>query len=394
MLREDFIYPEGIYLDGNSLGLASRSSIKTIENRLKEWQTLAVNGWASWFGLSESLSTDLAKLVGAMPEEVITTGGITMNLHALLATFYKPTDTKKYIVATTLDFPSDLYALQSWTQHYGTELRLISSRDKYTLTDEDIEEAFQDDVALILLPTVLYGSGQLLDIKRYAKRAQEKNIILGVDAAHSIGALPHDFHDWNVDFAVWCSYKYLNAGPGACGGIFVHEKHFHRIPALKGWWGHQKHTVFEMRPYFTHEPGAAAYQISTPSILALAGLEGSLKEFKKVNILDIRKRSLELTTYLMELIDQHLPELEIITPRNEERRGGHVSVRHVHAHLLSLALRARNIVPDYRPPDILRMAPVAFYNTKLELDETVRVLRELLDNQGYMKFHDNVTDVV
>ncbi|CAF4308080.1 unnamed protein product, partial [Adineta steineri] len=291
-----------------------------------------------------------------------------MNLHSLLATLYRPTANKKIIVATTLDFSSDLYAIQSWAQHYGTELRLISSRDGYTLTDEDIEAAFQDDVALIVLPTVLYASGQLLNIERYAKLAQEKEIILGLDAAHSIGSVPHDFHNWGVDFAVWCSYKYLNAGPGACGGIFVHEKHFHRIPALKGWWGHQKNTVFKMNSHFTHEPGASAYQISTPSILALAGLEGSLQEFKKVNIKNIRTHSLQLTAYLMELIDEYLPEFQIVTPRAEECRGGHVSIRHVHARLFSLALRHRNIVPDFRPPDILRMAPLPLYNPNLELD--------------------------
>ncbi|GEM47711.1 kynureninase [Deinococcus cellulosilyticus] len=394
MLRQDFIYPEGIYLDGNSLGLTSHASVQAIGRRLQEWQEQAVNGWESWFGLAETLSPTLADLMGARPEEVIATGSITMNLHALLATFYQPTAQKKHLVATALDFPSDLYALQSWAERHDAELRLIPSRDGYTLNDEDIAAAFQEDVALVLLPTVLYASGQLLDIQKYALLAQQKNIVLGVDAAHSAGSVPHHLHAWGVDFAVWCSYKYLNAGPGAPGGLFVHEKHFDRLPGLRGWWGHQKASTFEMRSYFTPEHGAGAYQISTPSILALAGLEGALEAFRKVGIEEIRARSLELTTHFMKLLDEHTPELRVVTPREVHRRGGHVSVQHPQARLLSLALREKGIVPDFRAPDILRMAPVALYNTEEELQQTVQVLRELLDTRSYMAFEQKSTRVV
>ena len=394
MLRQDFIYPKGIYLDGNSLGLTSHASVKAIHRRLQEWQEQAVNGWESWFGLAETLSPTLADLMGAKPEEVVATGSITMNLHALLATFYQPTAQKRHLVATALDFPSDLYALQSWADRHQAELRLIPSRDGYTLEDEDIAAAFQEDVALVLLPTVLYASGQLLDIQRYAALAQQKGMVLGVDAAHSAGSVPHSLHDWGVDFAVWCSYKYLNAGPGAPGGLFVHEKHFDCLPGLRGWWGHQKSSTFEMRPYFTPEHGAGAYQISTPSILALAGLEGALEAFRKVSIQQIRARSLELTTHFIQLLEEHTPELRGVTPREAHRRGGHVSVQHPQARLLSLALRARGIVPDFRAPDLLRMAPVALYNTEEELLETVQVLRELLDSETYLEFEQQSTRVV
>ncbi|GGJ53089.1 kynureninase [Deinococcus roseus] len=394
MLRQDFIYPTGIYLDGNSLGLASHASLKAIERRLQEWQQQAVNGWESWFGLAETLSPTLANLMGALPEEVIATGSITMNLHALLATFYKPTGQRRHLMATSLDFPSDLYALQSWAEREGAELRLIPSRDGYTLEEEDIRAAFQDDVALVLLPTVLYASGQLLDIGQYASLAREKGIVLGVDAAHSAGSVPHQLHDWGVDFAVWCSYKYLNAGPGAPGGLFVHQKHFAKLPGLRGWWGHQKSSTFEMHQHFTPEHGAGAYQISTPSILALAGLEGALEAFQKVGMQDIRARSLELTEHFMALLDQHTPELKVVTPRKAEHRGGHVSVQHPDARLLSLALRSRGIVPDFRTPDLLRMAPVAFYNTEEELEKTVLVLRELLDSGSYQQFRQQETRVV
>ena len=378
MKRDAFLLPRGIYLDGNSLGPLSYGAQAATERRLKQWQHLGVGGWDEWFELAERLSPALARLVGARADEVIATGSITANLHALLATFYRPEGTRRNLVATSLDFPSDLYALSAWAERLGGVLKLIPSRDGHTLHDEDVAAAFTPDVALAVLPTVLYRSGQLLDVEAVTAQAHAAGALVGWDAAHSIGAAPHKFHDDGADFAVWCSYKYLNAGPGAPGGLFVHERHFGRTPGLPGWWGHDKSTQFEMAPAFRKAAGAGAYQVGTPSIIALAGLEGALGVFEEVDIRAVRTRSLELTDYLIKLADAELPGMAVRTPREHARRGGHVVLEHPDARRLSLALRERRIVPDYREPDLLRLAPVALYNTEAELNETVRVLRGLL----------------
>ncbi len=383
MKRDAFLLPRGIYLDGNSLGPLTHAAQAATERRLKQWQHLAVSGWDEWFELSERLSPALARLVGAEPAEVISTGSITTNLHALLATFYRPEGEKRNLLATSLDFPSDLYALAAWAERAGAELKLIPSRDGHTLEDEDVAASLTPDIALAVLPTVLYRSGQLLDVKGVTALAHSRDILIGWDAAHSVGALPHAFHEAGVDFGVWCSYKYLNAGPGAPGGLFVHEKHFDRTPGLPGWWGHDKATQFEMAPAFRKAPGAGAYQISTPSIIGLAGLEGALAIFEEVTIEAVRTRSLELTDYLINLVDAQLPELTLRTPRDPARRGGHVVLEHPDALELSLALRARHIIPDYRAPNLLRLAPVALFNHETELDTTVTVLRELLSSGDY-----------
>ncbi|GAA5514974.1 kynureninase [Deinococcus carri] len=383
MRRDLFAMPPGIYLDGNSLGVMPHAAREAVLRRLDEWQRDAVSGWDAWFGLVESLSPQVARLVGARPAEVIATGSITANLHALLATLYRPEGARRHLVATSLDFPSDVYALQSWAERYDAELRLIPSRDGHTLHEEDILAAFGDDVALALLPTVLYRSGQLLDVPGLTREAHARGLLIGWDAAHGIGSVPHDFHAAGADFGVWCHYKYVNAGPGAPGGLYLHERHHDRVPGLRGWWGHDKGTQFEMAHAFRPASGAGAYQLGTPPILALAALEGALTVFDAVSMDEVRERSLALTSHLMALADAHLPEVRVVTPREPEQRGGHVALAHPEAHALSLGLRARGITPDFRQPDILRLAPVALYNTEAEVEETVRVLRELLDTGAH-----------
>ncbi len=385
MKREAFLLPKGIYLDGNSLGPLSYGAQAAIERRLKQWQVYGVSAWEEWFALAERLSPALAKLVGAKPSEVIAAGTLTGNLHALLATFYRPKGRRRNLLATSLDFPSDLYALQAWAEREGAELKLVPSRNPYTLHLGDIRDALTDDIALAVLPTVLYRSGQLLNVEEVTALAKKRGITIGWDAAHSIGAAPHTFHKAGADFAVWCSYKYLNAGPGAPGGLFVHEKHHHLKPGLPGWWGNDKATQFEMKHEFTPAEGASAYQISTPSILALGGLEGALALFEEVGIEAIRQRSLGLTDYLIELADEHLPEMTLRTPRDHAERGGHIVLEHPDAKQLSATLRARDIIPDYREPNLLRLAPAALYNTEAELGEVVEVLKELLASGSYKK---------
>ncbi len=380
-----FLLPKGVYLDGNSLGPLSYGAQAAIERRMRQWQYHGVAGWDDWFGLAERLSGALGKLVGAYPDEVVATGSITVNLHALLATFHRPAAPRHALLATELDFPTDVHALQSWAELRGVPLRLVPSRDGYTLHDDDIDAALAGDVAFALLPTVLYRSGQLLDVRRWSGVARERGIVLAWDAAHSIGALPHHLHDDGADLAVWCSYKYLNAGPGAPGGLFVHRRHHDAVPALRGWWGHDKATQFAMAPTFTQAHGAGAFQLGTPPILALAGLEGALAVFEDVGIHAVRERSLALTDHLMARADALLPEMTVVTPRAVQRRGGHVALAHPEALRLSLALRRRGVIPDFRPPDLLRLAPVALYTTEADVDRAVAVIRELLDTGAHLE---------
>ncbi len=378
-----FHLPKGTYLDGNSLGPLSHGAQAAIERRLRQWQVHGVGAWDDWFGLAERLAPAIGRLVGAHPDETIATGSITVNLHALLATFHRPDGVRRHLLATELDFPTDLYALRSWADLRDVELRLVPSRDGHTLDDADLDAAFTPDVAFAWLPTVLYRSGQLLDVRRWTALAHERGVTIGWDAAHSVGALPHALHDDDVDVATWCSYKYLNAGPGAPGGLFVHRRHHDVEPALRGWWGHEKAGQFAMAPDFTRARGAGAFQLGTPPILSLAGLEGALALFEEVGIDAVRTRSLALTDHLIARVDADLPEMRVVTPREHTRRGGHVALVHPEAGQLSKALRRRAVIPDFRRPDVLRLAPVALYNGETDVDRAVNVLRELLDTGAH-----------
>jgi kynureninase len=372
--------PTGIYLDGNSLGVMPHAARKAVERRLEQWQHHAALGWDDWFGLAESLSPAIARLVGAAPHEVIATGSITANLHALLSTLYRPQGNRRVILATALDFPTDLYALSAWAERGGGTLRLVPSRDGQTLHQDDLLAALQDDVAVAVLPSVLYRSGQLLDLAGLTSAAQAAGIVIGWDLAHSVGAMPHALREIGADFAVWCHYKYVNAGPGAPGGLYLHERWHHLTPGLPGWWGNDKGNQFEMSGTYRKSAGAGAYQMGTPSILAMSGLEGALSIFKGLDLHQVRARSLALTDHLLAQADRHLPEMVCVTPRDHQQRGGHISLSHPEARGLSVALRQLGVVPDYREPDLLRLAPVALYNTEAEIEEVVRLLRTLLDS--------------
>ena len=375
-----FTLPRGIYLDGNSLGALPTASHAAIERRLRQWQVHGVAAWDDWFGASERLSPALAKLVGAHPDEVIATGSITGNLHQLLATLHRPEAGRRDVLATALDFPTDLYALRAWAERGGGTVRLVPSRDGHTIDPADVErELAAGGVATMLMPVVLYGSGQRFDVTRLTAAAHGAGALALWDAAHSIGAMPHRLHDDGVDAAVWCSYKYLNAGPGAPGGIFLHRRHHAREPGLPGWWGHDKASQFAMAATFTPAVGAGRLQMGTPPILALAGLEGALAVFEEVGIEAVRARSLALTDALLALLADQVPEVRVVTPRAHAQRGGHLAFTHPRAHGIAAALRRRSVVPDYRGPDLVRMAPVALYTCESELEQAVAALRALLD---------------
>ncbi|MBM7703290.1 kynureninase [Metabacillus iocasae] len=401
--QEFYLSASSIYMDGNSLGLLSKRAEQTLLDVLDDWKNLGIDGWMKgkhpWFHLSESLGVKSASLVGALPEEVMVTGSTTVNLHQLVATFYKPDGKRTKILADELNFPSDIYALKSQLQLRGfdpdTHLVQVKSRDGRFIDEEDVIAAMTDEIALIVLPTVLYRSGQILDMKRLTEEAHKRGIMIGFDGCHSVGAIPHHFHDWNVDFGYWCNYKYLNGGPGSVGGLYVHERHFGKEAGLSGWFGSQKEKQFDMNHTFTQAEAAGAYQIGTPHIMSLAPLIGSLDLFLEVGIKRIREKSLRLTDYLMWLIDQELADMgfTIGNPRDEKRRGGHVSLEHKEAARICKALKAENVIPDFRAPHIIRLAPVAFYTSFTEVWEVVQRLKTIMVEKKY-EHYKNEREVV
>lgn len=398
--RDRFYIPgNAIYMDGNSLGLASRDSEKSLLRVLEEWKTLGIKGWLDaenpWFFIPEDLGTKMATLVGAKPEEVVMTGSTTSNLHSLVSTFYKPWEGRTRIISDELNFPSDIYALKSQIRNHNLDpeenLILVRSRDGRSIQEEDIMAAMDETVSIALLPGVLYRSGQLLDMKRLTEYAHSKGIIIGFDCAHSAGSVPHELHDDDVDFAFWCSYKHLNGGPGSPAFLYLNEKHFGREPGLAGWFGYIKEKQFDLALDFMHSRTAGGWQMGTPCIFSTAALEGALELFCEVGIHAVREKSLRLTSYVMFLVDEMLSEdpynYSIGTPREEKYRGGHVAVEHKEeAWRICCALKARNIIPDFRPKSVIRIAPVALYNTFTEIWEVVKALKDIIDNREYEAF--------
>jgi len=396
--NEFYLQPNTIYLDGNSLGLLSRRAEQSLLDLLASWKTLAIDGWMQgehpWYYFAEKLGALSGPLVGAKEDEVIVTGSTTTNLHQLIATFYQPNGNKTKILADELNFPSDIYAIQSQLKLKGfdpeTHLIQVKSRDGRTINEEDIINEMTEEVALIILPTVLYRSGQLLDIERLTKAAHDRGILIGFDGCHSVGAIPHQFHDWDVDFAYWCNYKYLNSGPGGVGSLFVHEKHLGKMPGLTGWFGSDKEKQFDMKHEFSPSQTAGAYQIGTPHILSMAPLAGSLELFNEVTIERVREKSLQSTAYLMDLINEELSEFEftIGNPLDDVSRGGHVCLEHEDAARICKALKLNGIVPDFRAPNVIRLAPIAFYTSYVDIWNSVQILKKIMVEKQYEQFQN------
>lgn len=396
--RARFYIPDGaIYVDGNSLGLLSRASERSILRALAEWKTLGIKGWLEaeqpWFYFAEELGAKCAKLVGAEPEEVVATGTTTINIHSLVNTFYEPDSERRKILADELTFPTDIYALKSIAKlrqpNAGDILVLARSSDGRFLDEDDILALMDEDVCLALLPSVLYRSGQLLDMRYLAEEAHKRGVQIGFDCSHSIGVVPHHFDKWDIDFAVWCSYKYLNGGPGSTAFLYLNKKHFDREPALAGWFGYVKEKQFDLNLKFEHARNAGGWQISSPAILSAAPLEGSLEMILEAGIETIRQKSLQLTAYLTYLVDKLLSKrpynFSVGTPREEARRGGHVAVEHEEAMRISEALRAKGVISDFRPPNIIRIAPIPLYNRYQEVWRIVQCFKEIVDRKEYEK---------
>jgi len=395
--KDEFYLPENqLYMDGNSLGLMSKRSEATLHKLISSWRDKGIDGWTEgeepWFMYPEQLSERVAKLVGANGNEVMVTGSITVNIHQMLSTLFHPTVERSVIVVDELNFPSDIYAVESHLRLRGLDpavsLRKVKSNDGYTLTLEAIEEMLTEDVAILMLPSVLYRSGQLLDLGRITEMAHSKGIIVGFDLAHSAGAVPHQLHTDNVDFAIWCHYKYMNSGPGGTGGLYIHERHHHELPGLAGWFGSDKDKQFDMSHSFSKADGAGAYQIGTPNLFSTAPLSGSVELFEEVGMEAIRAKSLALTKYLRDLVQAELGAYGFadVTPIADEARGGHIALAHAEAARICKALKEANVVPDFRAPDIIRLAPISFYSSFEDVWEMVQRLKTIMDEETYKTF--------
>jgi kynureninase len=400
--NEFYLKNDGVYMDGNSLGLLSKRAEETTHELLNSWKQYAIDGWTEgeqpWYYLSEKLGESMTELVGGKKEEVIATGSTTVNLHHLVSTFYKPEGKRTKILADSLNFPSDIYALKAQLALKGyddTHLIQVPSTNGHVLDEEDIINAMTDEVALIVLPGVLYRSGQVLDMEKLTKAAHERGIQIGFDLCHSIGSVPHQLHDWGTDFAFWCTYKHLNGGPGSVGGLFVHEKHAGITPGLAGWFSSRKDKQFDMEHSLTPAEDAGAFQIGTPHVLSAAPLVGALELFNEAGIDRVREKSLKLTNYMMELIKHELDEfdLKICNPVDPKQRGGHVYLEHPEAARICKALKMKKVIPDFRTPSGIRLAPVALYNTFEDVYECVHILKEIMREELYKQF-ENKREIV
>ncbi|MDZ7268401.1 MAG: kynureninase [candidate division KSB1 bacterium] len=372
-----------VYLCGNSLGLMPKTARAHVEQELSDWERLAVEGHVKarhpWTTYHERFTRQLANLVGARPVEVVAMNTLTVNLHLMMVSFYRPTPTRHQVVMEANAFPSDLYAVQSQIAFHGydpaSSLVMLQPRPgETTLRTEDMEAYLRENgerVALVLLGVVNYYTGQAFDMQRLTRAAHAQGCMIGFDLAHAVGNLLLRLHDWEVDFAVWCSYKYLNAGPGAVAGCFVHERHGHArdLPRFAGWWGHNPARRFLMEPAFQPVFGAEGWQISNPPILSLAPLKASLDLFDEVGMPRLRAKSELLTGYLEFLLNQFGGDLlTIITPADKTQRGAQLSLRvRRNGRALLQALLARNFICDWREPDVIRVAPAPFYNTFLDV---------------------------
>ena len=403
-LRERFYTKENqIYMDGNSLGLCSKDAEKAILRALDDWKNYGINLWTgapvNYFLYHDAIGAKLARLINARPEEVTVCANTTLNVHQCIATFYKPEGKRNKIIIDELNFPTDRYAVTSHIKSRGLDpdevLKVIKSRDGKTLCEEDIIEAMTDDVALVLLPSVLYRSAQLLDLQRLTKVAHERGIIIGFDLCHSIGNVNHDFAAIDCDFALWCNYKYLSGGPGAVAGLYINSRHFSREPGLSGWWGNRKDTQFELRDSFEHAENAGGWQTGTGSVFSLAGVDGALDIYEGVDMAQVRAKSLDLTAYLMYLIDTELTSygFTVGNPREDACRGGHVALEHPEAARINEALKAAGVVPDFRYPNVIRLAPQPLYIRYVDVYELVQILKNIMDTGAHLKYENKAGTV-
>jgi kynureninase len=382
---------EVAYLCGNSLGLAPKAARESVAREMIAWEQLGVEGHFKperpWVSFHELFAAHLARIVGASPHEVVAMNTLTVNLHLMLMSFYRPNANRCQVLVGHTAFPSDQYALASHIalRGFDPEEATITAKPRpgeHTLRTEDVVELIdkhRDALALVLMDGVNYYTGEVIDIAAITHAAHERGIIAGFDLAHAAGNVPLALHDWGTDFAVWCHYKYLNGGPGCVAGCFVHERHGFRrdpLPRMAGWWGHDKHTRFAMSAHFEPIPGAEGWQLSNPPLFSLAALLPALELFSEVGTDRLRAKSEALTGFLDSALRDLLAErVEIITPNAPARRGCQVSIRLKRdAKKAFTALVAGGVICDWREPDVIRLAPVPLYNRFADVVRCLEVL--------------------
>ena len=400
-LGAEFLRPQGadgsdlLYFCGNSLGLQPRRTRDYIDEELLSWEQRGIEGYFGgqrpWLSYHEELSKLMAKVVGAHPGEVIVMNTLSVNLHLMLVSFYQPSGRRCKVVVEADIFPSDRYAIESQIRLHGHKpegciIEISPRSDEICLREEDILSTIAehgDEIALVLLGNTNYYTGQYFDMKAISQAAQAVGAYAGYDCAHGAGNLPLDLHHSGCDFAVWCNYKYLNSGPGSPGGAFVHERHRYNkdLPRLAGWWGHDEAIRFNMRDAFDPMMGAAGWQVSCPTVIALAAVRASLDIYEAAGgMAVIRRKSIQLTGYLEYLLSS-LPSdrISIITPTEPEQRGAQLSIsiqgagKDMHDSITSLG-----VVADWREPGVIRLAPAPLYNTYAQVYQLVQVIASCL----------------
>lgn len=383
---------DAIYFCGNSLGLQPKNFERAIQVELESWRENAIGGYFGgshpWLYYHEILSPSLSNMVGASSKEITVTNSLTVNLHLMLLSFYKPTSTRYKIVMEAGAFPSDQYAIETLVKHFGltpadTIIEIAPKAGEKLLHTQQIIEVIEQDassIALVLMGGMNYYTGQFFELEKIAEATHKIGAICGFDLAHVVGNIPLQLHQWNIDFAVWCSYKYLNAGPGAVGGIYIHEKWSSNTetPRLGGWWGNDEKIRFKMEKGFNAKPEASGWNISTTPVFNMIGLKASLEIFDQVGINAIRNKSVRLTAYLEYLLKQ-LQQLsfEIITPSTFEDRGAQLSLyfkengRAIHDKMIE-----NGIIVDYREPGVIRVAPAPLYCSFQDVYQFYCILKE------------------
>jgi len=384
-----------IYLTGNSLGLQPKSTFDYINQELLDWEKYGVEGHFHaknpWLPYHEFLTQSMAEVVGAKPIEVVVMNTLSVNLHLMMVSFYRPTKERYKIMIESDAFPSDKYAVQSQLKFHGFDpneglIELTPREGEELLRQEDILQKIEEhgkSLALVMIGNTNYYTGQAFDMKSIAAHAHKHGAKVGFDCAHGAGNVELDLHETNADFAVWCSYKYLNSGPGSLGGVFVHERHSNdkSLPRFEGWWGHNKETRFRMRDDFDPIPGVEAWQLSNPPILSMAAIMSSLKIFAEAKMGNLRIKSEKLTGYMEYLVNEISDDsIKIITPSETRQRGSQLSIQMKNADKkLFDWLTKEGVVADWREPDVIRVAPVALYNSFEDVFQFVSLLKQGLN---------------
>ena len=401
--RSEFHFPQHqgknvLYFTGNSLGLQPKAAADALKQELDDWARYGVEGHFQakhpWYSYHEELTPSLARLVGAMPEEVVAMNQLTSNLHFLMVSFYRPSGKRRKVLTETRPFPSDTYAFASQIAFHGgdpdTDLVEVQPRPgEHTLRTEDIVakiDELGDELALVCFGGVNFYTGQAFDMSAITRAAHAVDAVAGFDLAHAAGNLHLKLHDWNVDFACWCSYKYINSGPGSVAGVFVHQRHLGKqLPLFAGWWGHDKSERFKMDRTFKPMPTAEAWQVSNAPVFSMAVHRVALEQFDRAGIANLRAKSEQLTAYLAFIVAEVAKatgtNLEVITPNDPAQRGCQLSIlAHGHGKALFNKLTERGVIADWREPNVIRVAPVPMYNSFEDVHRFGEILKAALVN--------------